>query len=125
MKRRNREIACLHSHAGDNPHPGDGAALLSDYFKRCNEIGVTAFGLTEHGLTNSNLKLLREAPKYGIKALPGIEFYTVKVLKEDLTAEEAKEMEDNPDNTATNHITCFARTFKGLNLLNERANGMS
>lgn len=113
-----KKIACLHCHTGDSPHPGDGASLMVDYFRRAVDIGVTAFSLTEHGLTNSNLKLLQEAPKWGIKPLPGIEFYTVKFLKEDLTPEELQEMQDNPDNTATNHLTCFARTAEGLRQLN-------
>lgn len=120
----NKELACLHCHSGDNPHPGDGASLLIDYFQKASKSKITSFGLSEHGLTNSNLKLIREAPKWGIKPIPGIEFYTVKVLKEDLTPEEIKEMEENPDNTATSHLTCFARTAEGLRILNE-VNGIA
>jgi DNA polymerase-3 subunit alpha len=56
----------------------DGAAGISDMFKKAQKDGMRAIALTDHGNMFGAFKFVSEASKYDVKPIVGCEFYLVE-----------------------------------------------
>lgn len=83
----------------------DGYALPDAHVRRCEELGMEALGLTEHGNISSHVPLERAAVKAGVKPIFGCELYTGPI-------------EEGRRGQRKNHLTVLAEDINGYqNLL--------
>jgi DNA polymerase-3 subunit alpha len=61
----------------------DGMTSIDAAFKRAKEFGQTAIAITEHGNCASIFDARKASKKYGVKYIPGCEFYFVDDVKDD------------------------------------------
>lgn len=73
------EYVSFHTHT-DNSH-GDGFGPVPMHVDRVVELGMSALGLSEHGNTNSHVKLEQECRRAGIKPIYGCEIYYIPAGK--------------------------------------------
>jgi len=66
-------ILPLHSHSTMSIL--DGASSVDQYLKYCQDHGLPACGITDHGYSMGLHDLITKAPNYGVKAIPGCEYY--------------------------------------------------
>lgn len=55
----------------------DGLSKVRDIFERAKEIGAPAIAITDHASISALPELMKMSEEYGIKAIPGCEFYVV------------------------------------------------
>lgn len=74
------EFASLHNHS----HASilDGFARIPEYLERAKELGLSGFGLTDHGNTNLIYQFLKKANELGITPIPGCEMYMAPINPE-------------------------------------------
>lgn len=53
----------------------DGASSVSAYLEHCKKHGLGGCGITDHGWLVGLHELITTAPKFGVKPIPGVEFY--------------------------------------------------
>lgn len=93
-----------HLHVHSSFSFGDSLATVDQLFKSAKELGMSSIALTEHGSLASLWDGRKAAIKYGIKYIPGCEFYFVNSLED--TKEKRK------------HIVLLAKNKEGYkNLL--------
>ena len=89
----------------------DGACKIDKLAERAAAYGQPAIGLTDHGVMNGAVELLKAAKKHGIKPLLGLEAYFVDDRKE------------RDRKVERNHLTLLAATdegFKNLTTLSSK-----
>ncbi|MFA5024039.1 MAG: DUF655 domain-containing protein [Patescibacteria group bacterium] len=77
-----KEYTHLHCHTAIGSL-ADSMVSVDQLFKRAKELGQKAIALTEHGTLASLFDGFKASQKYGIKYIPGCEFYFVDNAKED------------------------------------------
>lgn len=80
----------LHGHGPDSLL--DGGSKIAELVKRAKEVGMTAIGLTDHGVCAGIPELFDECKKAGIKPIPGCEMYMTE--NRQLKGEEFSRMRD-------------------------------
>ncbi|HSD82149.1 MAG TPA: DNA polymerase III subunit alpha, partial [Solirubrobacteraceae bacterium] len=69
--------ACAHLHVHSEYSLLDGACNIDALAARAAEFGQPALGLTDHGVMNGSVELIKAARKHGIKPIVGCEIYLV------------------------------------------------
>ncbi len=69
----------------------DGAASITEMFKKANADGMKALALTDHGNMFGAFKFVAEASKYNVKPIVGCEFYVVDDRKKQQFSKENKD----------------------------------
>lgn len=77
----------------------DGMSKVEELFRRAKELGQEAIAITDHGTCSALFEAVKFAPKYGVKAILGCEFYL------DLSEYGDKK---------TSHVILLAKNNKGL-----------
>lgn len=76
-------IGFSHLHFHTSASLMDGMTSIDAAFKRAKEFGQTAIAITEHGNCASIFDCRKASKKYGIKYIPGCEFYFVDDVNDD------------------------------------------
>jgi DNA polymerase-3 subunit alpha len=92
---------CAHLHVHSEYSLLDGACNIDALAARAAELGQPALALTDHGVMNGAVELVKAAKKHGVKPIVGIEAYFV----DDRAAREGK--------IERNHLTLLAETDEG------------
>jgi DNA polymerase III subunit alpha len=92
---------CAHLHVHSEYSLLDGACKIDKLAARAAEFGQPALGLTDHGVMNGAVELVKACQKHGIKPLVGLEAYFV----DDRTVRNRK--------VERNHLTLLAESDAG------------
>lgn len=115
------EFVSLHSHSELSLL--DGLATLEEYSSRTKALGQRGLGITDHGNVFSAYKFLKQAQKYGIIGVPGMEAYMAPANPEGAFAkrpiyygrngQKAAQYDVSSDGSYL-HLTLWATTHEGL-----------
>ena len=100
-----KEYTPLHSHSEKSTL--DGVASVEDIVKRCQEIGVTRCGISDHGNLYAATEWITATKKAGILGLVGIEFYICQTLATN----------KDKDNRKLSHLILTAKNTAGYKQL--------
>jgi DNA polymerase-3 subunit alpha len=92
---------CAHLHVHSEYSLLDGACNIDALAARAAELGQPALALTDHGVMNGAVELVKAAKKHGIKPIVGLEAYFV----DDRSVREGR--------IERNHLTLIAETDEG------------
>jgi len=97
------EFAHLHVHTQYSML--DGAVRVRDLMKRVVESGMTAVGMTDHGVLYGAVEFYKEAQKAGVKPLLGCELYVAPGSRHEKKSSSGRD--------AAYHLTVLAETNEG------------
>lgn len=104
----------------------DGVAQPAEYFKGCAERKWPAFAITEHGVLNSMPDAYFASKEFGVKYIPGCEFYynDYELMRQKLAGEGTKigDLRDKSPDLAerisrNRHLTVICKNMKGYESL--------
>jgi DNA polymerase III subunit alpha len=96
----------------------DGAARLNDVFKQCNETGMSAIAMTDHGNVYGAYDFYKKAKSAGVKPIIGIEAYVApehRAHKQPVRWGTPAQRDDDVSGAgAYTHLTILAETTEGM-----------
>ena len=98
---------CCHLHVHSEYSLLDGATKVEALAARAAEMDQPAMGLTDHGVMNGTMDLIKAAKKHDIKPIPGFEAYFVD-------DRHFRPEPGRPTRQERNHLTLLAETDEGL-----------
>ena len=98
-------IPFVHLHTRSDYSLLDGTAKCSGILAKCQEFGMPAVAVTDHGNMSSCYEMCTTAGSFGVKAIPGCEFY--------IAPGSYLEKDSSQRHSHGFHLICLAQNYKG------------
>ena len=98
-------IPFVHLHTHSDYSLLDGTAKCSGILAKCQEFGMPAVAVTDHGNMSSCYEMCTTAGSFGVKAIPGCEFY--------IAPGSYLEKDSSQRHSHGFHLICLAQNYKG------------